>query len=100
VIVYHGTTIEHKESIERDGLYPNSYVAATRELAVEYANHRGITRGSDGCVIFEFDVPDAAVVPVQSWWWANGQLLLPFGCPPSGIVSIEDNDLREEAEER
>ena len=33
VIVWHGTTIENKESIERDGLRTNSYVASTRELA-------------------------------------------------------------------
>ena len=98
MIVYHGTTSEHKESIERDGLRPNSYVAATRALATEYAHHRGLTRGSDGYVIFEVDVPDAAVVEVQSWWWANGQLLLPFGAPPTGITLIEA-DLPPEDEE-
>ena len=86
MIVYHGTTIENKESIERDGLRPNSYVASTRELAAEWARTRGFERGSDGFVIFEVDVPDAAVVEVQSWWWAEGQLLLPFGAPPSGIL--------------
>jgi hypothetical protein len=98
VIVYHGTTIENKEGIESDGLLPNSYVAATRDLAVEYAHTRGLSRGSDGFVIFEIDVPDAAVVEVQSWWWAAGQLLLPFGCEPSNIVSVHDHDLRAEAE--
>jgi hypothetical protein len=99
VIVFHGTTIEHKDSIERDGLLPNSYVARTRDLSVEYAKTRSLSRGSDGVVIFELDVPDAAVVEVQSWWWAQGQLLLPFGCPPEGIVSIEDLDLRPSAED-
>ena len=98
MIVYHGTTIENKESIEREGLLPNSYVAATRDLAVEYAHHRGLTRGSDGYIIFEVDVPDAAVVEVQSWWWANGQLLLPYGCEPENIVVVYDEDLRAEAE--
>jgi hypothetical protein len=96
VIVYHGTTIENKEGIEREGLRPGSYAARTRELAVEYAQTRGLSRGSDGFVIYELDVPDAAVVEVQSWWWAAGQLLLPFGCPASGIVSIDDCDLRPE----
>jgi RNA:NAD 2'-phosphotransferase (TPT1/KptA family) len=96
VIVFHGTTIEHRESIERDGLMPNTYVARSRDLSVEYARTRGMSRGSDGVVIFEFDVPDAAVVEVQSWWWAQDQLLLPFGCPPSGIVSVEVEDFRED----
>jgi len=99
VIVYHGTTLEHREGIEREGLHPGSYCARTSALASEYAHHRGLTRGSDGFVVFELDVPDAAVVEVQSWWWANGQLLLPYGCPPAGIVSvIDDADLRPEAE--
>jgi len=98
VIVYHGTTIENKDGIDRDGLRPNSYVARTRELAVEYAKVRGLERGSDGVVIYEVDVPDAAVVEVQSWWWANGQLLLPFGAPPSGMVVLENIDLRAPAE--
>ncbi len=98
MIVFHGTTIEHKESIERDGLRPNTYVARTRGLSVDYAMTRGLSRGSDGVVIFEFDVPDAAVVEVQSWWWAEGQLLLPFGCPASGILSGEVEDLRATAD--
>lgn len=98
VIVYHGSTIENKEAIEREGLRANSYVATTRDLAVQWAKTRGMSRGSDGIVIFELDVPDAAVVEVQSWWWAEGQLLLPFGCPASGIIAIEDVDLRTETE--
>ncbi len=89
MIVYHGTTAEHQEGILSEGLRPNSYVAATRELATDYAHHRGLSRGSDGYVIFEVDVPEAAVVEVQSWWWAEGQLLLPFGALPSGITLIE-----------
>ena len=100
MIVYHGTTIENKEGIERDGLRPNSYVAASRELAVQYAHTRGLSRGSDGFVIYKLDVPDAAVVEVQSWWWAAGQLLLPFGCPPDGILSVDDSDLRPEPGEQ
>ena len=96
MIVYHGTTIENKAAIEREGLRPNSYVASTLALAREWARVRGLSRGSDGFVVFEVDVPDAAVVEVQSWWWAEGQLLLPFGAPPSGIVAIDDDDFREE----
>ena len=92
MIVYHGTTLENKQGIERDGLRPGSYAARTRELATEYAHVRGKERGSDGYVIYEVDVPDAAVVEVQSWWWAEGQLLLPFGAPPSGMTLI-DSDL-------
>jgi len=98
MIVWHGTTIENKAGIEREGLRPGSYAAKTRELAVEYANTRGRERGSDGFVIYEMDVPDAAVEEVQSWWWAAGQLFLPFGCPPEGIMSIVDLDLRPAAE--
>jgi hypothetical protein len=98
MIVWHGTTIENKESIEREGLRANSYVASTRELAETWAHTRGNERGADGFVIFEIDVPDAAVVESQSWWWAEGQLLLPFGCEPEGIVSVYDVDLREAPE--
>jgi hypothetical protein len=94
VIVYHGTTIENKESIEREGLRLNSYVASTLELAVTWARTRGLERGSDGFVIFEVDVPDAAVVESQSWWWAEGQLLLPFGAPPEGVSIIDADDYR------
>lgn len=94
MIVFHGTTIENQEGIEREGLRSNSYVASTRDLAVQWAKTRGLSRGADGIVIFEIDVPDAAVVESQSWWWAEGQLLLPFGCEPSGIVSVDVVDER------
>jgi RNA:NAD 2'-phosphotransferase (TPT1/KptA family) len=94
VIVYHGTTIENKESIEREGLRPNSYVASTYELAMTWAHTRGLERGADGFVVFEVDVPDAAVVQSQSWWWAEGQLLLPFGAPPEGVVVVTHDDQR------
>lgn len=94
MIVYHGTTIENRESIEREGLRPNSYAASTYELAQEWARVRGLSRGSDGYVIFKVDVPDAAVVESQSWWWAQGQLLLPFGAPPSGLCVVEADDMR------
>lgn len=94
MIVYHGTTIEYQESILREGLRPNSYVARTLDLAVNYAHTRGLARGSDGFVIFEVDVPDAAVVEVRSWWWAAGQLLLPFGAPPEGLTVLDAEDLR------
>lgn len=50
-------------------------------------------------VFHELDVPDAAVVEVQSWWWAQGHLLLPFGCPPDGILSIENSALRPDTAE-
>jgi RNA:NAD 2'-phosphotransferase (TPT1/KptA family) len=96
MLVYHGTTIENKESIEREGLRPNSYVARTYELAAEWATTRGLSRGSDGFVIFEVDVPDAAVVESQSWWWAEGQMLLPFGAPASDLKVIDADDLREQ----
>jgi hypothetical protein len=99
MIVWHGTTIENKEAIQREGLRPNTYVARTRDLASEYARTRGHERGSDGYVLFEVDVPDAAVVEVQSWWWANGQLLLPFGAPPEGLRLVEIDDMRAEAPE-
>ena len=94
MIVFHGTTIENQEGIEREGLRSNSYVASTRDLAVQWAKTRGLSRGADGIVIFEIDVPDAAVVESQSWWWAEGQLLLPFGCESSGIVSVDVVDER------
>jgi hypothetical protein len=95
VIVYHGTTIENKESIEREGLRQNSYVATTPELALEWARTRGLSRGSDGIVVFAVDVPDAAVVESKSWWWAEGQMLLPFGAPPSDVSVIDAEDMRE-----
>jgi hypothetical protein len=98
VIVYHGTNIENRDSILREGLRPNSYVASTLELAQDWARTRSLERGADGFVIFEVDVPDAAVVESQSWWWAEGQLLLPFGAPPSGVVVLDAADLRAEPE--
>jgi RNA:NAD 2'-phosphotransferase (TPT1/KptA family) len=98
VIVYHGTTIENKDAILREGLRMNSYVATTLELAVEWARTRGLSRGSDGFVIFEVDVPDAAVVESKSWWWAEGQMLLPFGAPPEGLAVIDAADYRDEPE--
>jgi hypothetical protein len=94
LIVFHGTTIDCLASIRRDGLRPRSFVARTRELAGEYAWHRAITLGADQCVVIELDVPDAAVVEAQSWWWALDQLQLPFGCPPTCIVSTTDSDPR------
>jgi hypothetical protein len=94
VIVYHGTTDECRAGIEREGLNPGSYVAPNVDLAREYAWLRAMTLGSESCVIFELDVPDSAVVPVQSWWWAPNQLQMPAGCPPSCIVSIDDTDPR------
>jgi hypothetical protein len=96
MIVWHGTTIENKEAIEREGLRPGSYASRTRELASDYAKVRSMERGSDGYALFEVDVPDAAVVEVQSWWWAAGQLLLPYGAPPSGLSLVELDDLRDE----
>jgi hypothetical protein len=99
MIVWHGSTIENKEAIEREGLRPNTYAAATRELASNYAQVRAMERGSDGYALWEVDVPDSAVVEVQSWWWASGQLLLPFGAPPSALTLVELEDLREASEE-
>jgi len=80
VIVYHGTTIEHKEPLERE----------------QWARTRGFERGSDGYVIFEIDVPDAAVVESKSWWWAEGQMLLPFGAPAEGLVALAHEDYSED----
>lgn len=60
------------------------------------AHARQRARRADGFVIFEIDVPDDAVIESQSWWWAEGQLLLPLGCEPAGILSVHDLDLREE----
>jgi hypothetical protein len=94
VIVFHGTTVDCLASIRREGLRPQSFVAPSRALAGEYAWHRAMTLGADACVVIELDVPSAAVVEVQSWWWARGQLQLPAGCPPSCIVSVDDSDPR------
>jgi len=95
VIVFHGTTGDCLASIRREGLRPGSFVAPSRALAGEYAWHRAMTLGADACVVIELDVPNAAVVEVQSWWWARGQLQLPVGCPPSCIVSVDDSDPRQ-----
>jgi hypothetical protein len=94
MIVYHGTTDDCVEGIKRDGLNPGTYVAPNPDLAREYAWLRAMTLGSEATFIFELDVPDASVVPVQSWWWAPNQLQLPAGCPASCIVSIDDSERR------
>ena len=92
MIVYHGTTIDTLESIQREGLRPGSFVSADRALAGQYSWLRAMTLGADGCVLIELDVPSAAVVEAQSWWWAKGQLQLPIGCPASCIVSVDHSD--------
>jgi hypothetical protein len=51
-----------------------------------------MTLGADSCVLLELDVPDSAVSEAESWWWAQGQLQLPFGCPPSCILSVDHSD--------
>jgi hypothetical protein len=92
MIVYHGTTIERLSSIQAEGLWPRSFVAASRALASQYAWLQAMSHGAEGCVVIELDVPRAAVLDAQSWWWAEGQLQLPFGCPASCIVSVDDSD--------
>jgi len=92
MIVYHGTTIDCLDSIERDGLRPGTYVSENRGLASQYSWLRAMTLGADACVLFELDVPNAAVSEAESWWWAQSQLQLPFGCPASCIVSIDHSD--------
>ncbi|HUR85026.1 MAG TPA: hypothetical protein VMY78_06745 [Solirubrobacteraceae bacterium] len=94
MIVFHGTTVDCQEAIEREGLRPGSFVAPNPSLARDYAYHRAIGIGADACVLFELDVPDAAVVEVQGWWWTGTQLMLPAGCPASCILSIDDTDPR------
>lgn len=94
MVVYHGTTPDTVPGIRRDGLVPGSHVTPHRHLAVEYAWMRGIELGADYAVVIELDVPDAAVMEAQSWWWAPDQLQLPAGCPPSCIVSIDKIDSR------
>ncbi len=89
MIAFHGTTIDCLASIERDGLRPHSFVSRTRALAGQYAWLRAMTLGGDAAVVIELDLPDAAVVDAESWWWAGGQLTLPVGCPPSCIVSVD-----------
>jgi hypothetical protein len=94
MIVYHGTTDECRAGIERDGLNPGSFVAPDVDLAREYAWLRAMTLGAENLVIFTLDVPEAAVVKAQSWWWAPNQLQMPAGCPASCIVGIDDSDVR------
>jgi hypothetical protein len=94
MIVFHGTTIDCLEGIQRHGLRPGTFVAPNRRLAQDYAYDRAITLGADACVVFELDVPDAAVEKVQGWWWTGDQLMLPGGCPASCILSIDDSDPR------
>lgn len=94
MIVYHGTTDECLPGIRRDGLLPGSFVSRERTLANSYAWHRGLSIGANAALIIELDVPDDAVVEGQSWWWAKDQLMLPFGCAPSCIVSIDGCDPR------
>jgi hypothetical protein len=92
MIVFHGTTTDCLDGIQREGLRPGTFVAPNRRLAQDYAYDRAISLGADACVVFELDVPDAAVEKVQSWWWTGDQLMLPAGCPPSCILSIDDSD--------
>jgi len=89
MIAFHGTTIDCLASIERDGLWPNAFVSRSRALAGQYAWLRAMTLGADAAVVIELDVPRAAVVDAESWWWASEQLTLPVGCPPSCIVSVD-----------
>ena len=92
MIVYHGTTIDCLESIERDGLRPGSFVSESRDLARQYSWLRAMSVGAEGCALLELDVPRAAVVEAESWWWARSQLQLPVGCPPSCILSVDHSD--------
>jgi hypothetical protein len=92
MIVYHGTTIECLDSIQAVGLRPGTFVSESRALASQYAYLRAVTLGADGCVLIELDVPRAAVIEAESWWWARSQLQLPAGCPPTCIVSIDESD--------
>jgi hypothetical protein len=94
MIVWHGTTIDCLEGIQRDGLHPGSFVAPNPELARNYSYKRAIDLGADSCVLIELDVPDAAVITVQSWWWTGDQLQLPAGCPASCILSVDHSDPR------
>ncbi|MDQ6806674.1 MAG: hypothetical protein M3065_17300 [Actinomycetota bacterium] len=92
MIVYHGTTIDCLEGIQREGLRPGTFVSQDRALASQYSWLRAMTLGADSCVLFELDVPDSAVSDAESWWWARSQLQLPFGCPPSRILSVDHSD--------
>jgi hypothetical protein len=92
MIVFHGTTIDCLDSIRREGLRPGSFVSKTRAPAGDYSWQRAMTLGGDGCAVIELDVPPAAVIEVQSWWWAPGQLQLPVGCPATCILAVDDSD--------
>lgn len=92
MIVYHGTTIDCLDSIQRVGLRPGSFVSENRKLASQYSWLRAMTLGADECALIELDVPRAAVVEAESWWWAQNQLQLPAGCPATCIVSIDHSD--------
>jgi hypothetical protein len=94
MIVYHGTTIDCLEGIKAEGLRPGTYVAPNIALARDYAFDRAMTIGADGCVVFELDVPDASIEKVEAWWWTGEQLLLPLGCTPECILSVDDSDPR------
>jgi hypothetical protein len=91
MIVFHGTTIDCLASIRSDGLRPGSFVSKSRALAGEYSWLRAMTLGADACVLIELNVPSAAVVEAESWWWASGQLQLPVGAPASWIVSVDES---------
>lgn len=92
MIVWHGTTIDCLPGIRAIGLRAGSFVAPNRRLASDYAWHRAMTLGADSCVIFELDVPDAAVEEVEGWWWTGTQLRMPYGCPASCIIAVDDSD--------
>jgi hypothetical protein len=90
MIIFHGTTIDCLASIQRDGLWPRSFASESRALAAHYSWLRAMTLGGDACLVIELDVPSAAVIEVESWWWAAGQLQLPVGCPASCILAVDE----------
>ncbi len=90
MIVYHGTTPETVSAIKRDGLVPGTHVTPHRHLAADYAYMRATELGADYAVVMKLDVPDAALMEAESWWWAQDQMQLPAGYPPSCIESIEE----------
>ena len=94
MIVYHGTTVDCLDGIKRDGLRAGTYVAPNKALAQDYAYDRAITIGADACVVFELDIPDAAVTKVEGWWWTGDQFILPVGCPATCILEIDETDPR------
>jgi len=94
MIVWHGTTIDCLAGIQAEGLRPGTYVAPNPSLARDYAFDRAITIGADSCVLFELDIPDPAVTAVEGWWWTGTQYILPVGCPPTCILSIDYSDPR------